>query len=495
MRVLLVNSNRSCEFMPAAPIGLSYVAEATREAGHDVRFLDLFPARRPHDDLRRSVREFRPQVAGISVRNIDNVVRQRLQGHLGELASQIAIVREESRRSCPDGTTVVLGGAAVSILRSAALKHLDADVAVCGEGECSFPALLSALENGRNPDEVPGLCYRSGGTIHATPSLPVRRAGPSGMQNWIDWPTYERHGATWPIQTKRGCSMPCSYCTYPVIEGSAHRGRPAAEVVEEMEEVMRRVAPRTIEIVDSTFNVPAEHALRICEEIIRRNLKVRLTAMGINPAQVSRELFGVMKRAGFNSMMITPEAANETMLRSLRKGFSLEHVLRSARLSRESKLHSIWFFMLGGPGETRETVEETISFIERELASRRSLVVVFTGIRILPGTELAREAIDRGHIPAGTDLSRPVFYQSPLVGETSILDRINIAIGRCPNIVHAAEELQKEYASIVHLAFYLARVAPPFWRFLPYFIWLAPVRSRRRRRPTVGRASHSQTFS
>jgi len=140
------------------------------------------------------------------------------------------------------------------------------------------------------------------------------------LSDWIDWPAYERHGGTWAIQTKRGCPMPCSYCTYPVIEGRRLRCRPASEVVDEIEEAVRRLAPRTIDVIDSTFNVPLDHALGICREIVRRRLRLSLTTMGVNPLQVTPELFEWMERAGFNSMMITPEAASPAMLESLRRG-------------------------------------------------------------------------------------------------------------------------------------------------------------------------------
>ena len=132
--------------------------------------------------------------------------------------------------------------------------------------------------------------------------------GSSGMEEWIDWRAYERRGGTWAIQSMRGCPMSCIYCPFPSLEGRVSRCRPAEEVVDEIERVMSTCRPRTFEFVDSVFNIPQEHALSICETIIRRRLKVNLSAMGVYPSAVSEELFPLMKRAGFNSMMIAPEA-------------------------------------------------------------------------------------------------------------------------------------------------------------------------------------------
>jgi radical SAM superfamily enzyme YgiQ (UPF0313 family) len=477
MRVLLVYFNRSRDLVAAPPIGLAYVASATRRAGHAVRVLDLLGSARPLHALRETVRAFAPEVIGVSVRNIDSVVSQRPEWQLGELGRLLGVVRQETR------APLVLGGSAISILGAAALRRLAADFAVVGEGEDTFPRLLAALESTRRFDSIDGLCYRAGDTVRSTPPARLPRFGASGMEEWIDWPAYEREGGTWAIQTKRGCPLTCSYCAYPAIEGRACRMRPAEEIVDEIERVLARARPRTIEFVDSTFNVPEDHAHRICREIIRRRLAVNLTAMGVNPLGVSSTLFALMRRAGFNSMMITPEAASEPMLRRLRKGFGVEHVHRAARLTRDSGIASAWFFMLGGPGETRETVEETVSFVERHLNWRGCVSIFMTGVRILPGTELARDAVAEGSLAGAADLTEPTFYLSREVEEEWILARISRAIGRCPGIVHAAEEGLSTYERLAARALQALGVPPPYWRFLPILLRVPPVPVLRRRNP------------
>jgi radical SAM superfamily enzyme YgiQ (UPF0313 family) len=475
MRVLLVNSNQARDLLPAPPIGLSYVATAARRAGHDVRVLDLLDRGRPLDAVREAVQTFAPEVVGISVRNIDNAVHQRPTWYLGELPWVIAAIRQESTAA------IVLGGPAVSILGATALTRLDADFAVVGEGEHTFPRLLAAMETTRRYHGIEGLCYRVGDTVRCTPPSWLPHFGASGMEQWIDWPAYERQGGTWAIQTKRGCPLHCGYCAYPMVEGRTGRMRPVVEVVDEIEHIMACVGPRTFEFVDSTFNVPPEHAHRICQEIIRRRLKVNLTAMGVNPLGVSETLFSLMRQAGFNSMMITPEAASDVMLRNLCKGFTVDHVHCTARLARESGIAAAWFFMLGGPGETRETVEQTMSFVERHLNWRGCVSIFMTGIRILPGTDLARLAASEGYLPPERNLAEPVFYLSPQVDEQWMLERINRAIRACPGIVHAAEEGRSHYEYVVDRALQVLGVPPPYWRFLPLLLRIPPVPTLRRR--------------
>jgi radical SAM superfamily enzyme YgiQ (UPF0313 family) len=380
---------------------------------------------------------------------------------------------------------IVLGGPAVSILGEAALKRLDADFAVVGEGEIVFPKLLSAIAGSRDYASISGLCYRNGGEIMSVEPVRQETFGESGMGEWIRWRPYERGGGAWAVHTKRGCPLSCIYCNYPVMEGHSLRQRDAAEVVDEIEQVMRTVGPRTFEFTDSTFNVPESHAVGICEEIIRRKLRVNFSAVGINPLMASAELFALMKRAGFCSLVITPDSASETMLRNLRKGFGVEQVRRTAQLARESGIRCTWFFLLGGPGETRETVEETVSFVETHLNWKRFLTVFMTGIRILPGTDLAQRAVTEKYIAADCDLCEPVFYFSPDVDEQWALDRINQAIARCPTIVHGAEENGSRLERAFNQALYWMGVAPPYYRFLPTFLRIPPLPALRARHTGV----------
>jgi len=481
MRALLVSTNRCRDLLPPPPVGVGYVATAAADAGHDVRLLDLQLARHPEQQLARAAREFRPDVVGFSVRNLDNLIRQRARDQFSSVAPLLAAVREHSH------APVVLGGPAVSIAGPSALRRLDADFAVIGEGEGSFVALLEALE-GRTLDQIPGLVHRRNGNLITNPQAHAERFGGSGMERWVDWKHYERIGSTWAIQTKRGCPLPCTYCLYGTIEGARYRLRPAGDVVDEMERVWREQRPRTFEFVDSTFNLPVDHALAVCAEIARRAGRAALTAQGVNPLGASPELFKAMKRAGFNSFMVSAESGSDTMLERLGKGFSVDHVQRTIEAARASGMVSLWFFMLGAPGETQATVEESLSFAERWLDWEGCLVILFAGVRVLPGTEVARIARAEGQIADDDDLVEPRFYFSRDVDERWLVERIRRAVVRRANIVHAAEEdasLQRVMNSVLSGI----GVAPPHWRFLPRVLDAFPLRQLRRLRPDFGRAA------
>jgi radical SAM superfamily enzyme YgiQ (UPF0313 family) len=265
--------------------------------------------------------------------------------------------------------------------------------------------------------------------------------------------------------------------------------REPGDVADEIEQVLRDVGPRTFEFVDSTFNIPASHGMAVCEEIVRRGIRTHFTAMGINPHDVPTELFPLMKRAGFNSMMITAEAGCDRMLENLGKGFRMQHVNRCLELAKASGIRSMWFFMLGGPGETMATCEESIRYVEQNLTGRQFVSLFFAGIRILPGTALARIAVERHYIPADTDLAKGVFYLSPDIRERDVLDRINLAIRRNPSILHASEGGTTRYQLALYRALHTFGIAPPFWRFLPEVLNFRPLRYFRSKRFPVAAAT------
>ncbi len=479
MRVLLVNANRCRDLLPPPPVGLAYLASAAAGVGHQAEILDLLRSRDPEADLRRALRRTAPDVVGLSLRNLDNLIRQRVREQLAPVARLIEIVRGETR------APVVLGGSAVSIAGASTLRHLSADYAIVGEGERSFVLLLEALSGGRPLASVPGLLRREDGEILATPAERDPGFGRSGLERWVDWRHYERLGSTWPIQAKRGCPLPCNYCLYGAIEGPRHRLRPVADVVDEMASVKAAVRPRCFEFVDSTFNIPGEHALALCGEIERRGLRTALTAQGVNPLGATPELIAAMRRAGFNSFMVSAESASDPVLARLGKGYTAAHVHRARDAMRDSGMVSLWFFMLGGPGETEQTVEETVAFAERKLDWKGCLAIFFTGIRVLPGTEMERIAKAEGQVDGDDDLVEPRFYLSPGLDEGRVLDRIRRAVALRPNLVHAAEE----DAVIQHaMNAILPRmgVPPPYWRFLPLALRSFPLRQLRRLRADFG---------
>src|SRR3954469_1526171 len=382
-RVLLVSTNRERQPYPVVPNGLACVASALDAAGHKVRFLDLCFARDPLTAARDVARSFKPDIVGVSVRNIDNSDAIALRHYTPEARDIL-----HSLRHAAPSAKIIAGGAAFGVAPEALFRDLGVDYAVAGDGERASVALVNALWSGAPIEASPGLVRDRAGTVTFTPpgedadldSLPR----PS-LHRWIDLARYQRHGATIPIQTKRGCVYKCVYCTYRNVEGWGYRTRDPELVADEIEELNFKAGIRHFDFVDSTFNSPPGHALEVCEAITRRRINVRLDTTNFTPATASPELLSAMKRAGFRTLGITAESASDPVLERLEKGFTAAKVREVAERVERHGIKTLWIFLVGGPGETEKTLEETLDFAKWRLQGGGA-VFVTVGFRLFSGT-------------------------------------------------------------------------------------------------------------
>src|SRR5205814_648258 len=132
--------------------------------------------------------------------------------------------------------------------------------------------------------------------------------------------------------------------------------------VDEIEQLKRDAGVGNFDFVDSTFNSPPGHAIEVCEEISRRDLRVHLDTTNFTPAAASTELLAAMRRAGFRTLGITAESASDPVLEQLERGFNAAKVREVAERVEKSGIRTLWIFLVGGPGELRATLEETLAF-------------------------------------------------------------------------------------------------------------------------------------
>ena len=464
-RVLLVSTNREHAPQPVVPNGVACVASALAAAQYDVRVLDLCFSRDPLRAARESARTFAPDVVGISVRNIDNSDLIALRHYTPEAAAVTHALRDAAPQA-----TVIAGGAAFGVAPAALTDTLGVDWAVAGDGERATVALIDALAAGRDPGEVPGLVRRGeAGTRLVPPAgessldmLPETR-----MQDWIDIRAYQRRGATVPIQTKRGCVFRCVYCTYLNVEGWGYRLRDPESVADEIEALRRERGVRRFEFVDSTFNSPPRHAIAVCESIVRRGLRVHLDTTNFTPASATPELLAAMRPAGFRWLGITAESASDAVLARLDKGFDAERVRDVAMRVEQAGMGVLWIFLVGGPGETPATLEETLRFAEWRL-SRGDAVYLTVGLRIYPGTTLQRIAAEEGVIDASDPLLAPAFYFSPALDQDAAVARLRQFSWGHPRFMFSADSRSSLLPYLTRLAS-LLRLPGPHWRYMGIF--------------------------
>ena len=398
MKVLLISANTERINITPLPLGLSCVASATHRAGHDVRMIDLMAEGDNRLVIEKSVEFFRPDVIGVSVRNIDD---QNMEGPKF-LLDEVKKVVDECRRLSK--ATIVLGGAGYSIYPESALEYLGADMGIQGEGETAFPILLDRLQKKSN--------------LGGTPGLYLRRLGLQGKRKFVrnldkfplhDFPAHSLSTPareTWvPLQTSRGCPMDCSYCSTPTIEGRTIRKK-SPEVA--VEEIARHVEAgfKHFYFVDNVFNLPPSHARALCGKIIERGLKISWRCI-LYPGRLDGGLADLMAGAGCVEASLGFESGCERILRSMNKRFNLQDVRRASAMLGASGVRCMGFLLLGGPGETKESVEESFAFAD---SLKLEAVKVTVGIRIYPYTQLAKVAVQDGLVSPGDDLLMPRFY-------------------------------------------------------------------------------------
>ena len=208
-------------------------------------------------------------------------------------------------------------------------------------------------------------------------------------------------------------------------------------------------------------------AREVCEELAVRGLPLELSTMGLNPAGVTPELIQAMKRAGFKNVMCTPESASESMLKSLNKGFHKHAVVRAAKALREAGMPTYWFFMLGAPGETMNTVRETLEFCEEHVPPT-DMVLFSTGIRVYAGTPLERTCKDMGWFAENDPLFEPSWFLSPKLDLNELYGTLVKAAQRHPNWMTNAETVMSPaMAATMKQAFRMLGWKGPFWTHLP----------------------------
>jgi len=459
MNILLVSTNRNALPMPVMPIGACMVAEACEREGHRVTLLDLMFEREPLAAVRDAVRSEKPGVVGLSVRNIDNNDMRDTVFFLADLRRIVNTVREHT--SVP----VILGGAALAVMPEAILRFSEVSCAVLGDGETVFPLLLERISEGEPFGDVPGIAYLDHEGFNSTPcpgSGGRTECGAPDYRRWVNVAAYRSQLATAPLQTKLGCAFQCVYCTYRKIEGNGHRLADPASVADA---VTRLAASglRDIEFVDSVFNVPSDHAMAVCDALAKTKHRARLQSLELNPRAFDDELVTAMERAGFVGMGLTVESASDAVLQGLRKGFTTREVHHAADVVRRHELPCAWIFLLGGPGETRETVRETLRFAESR--TRPQDVVFFNiGIRVYPGTELDSIARRQGVLTASPkDMLSPVFYVSPEVDAGWMMNEVRRSMGSHMNFINT-DSIGLSILPSVHRIGYRLGVRPPLWR-------------------------------
>ncbi|MBN1571137.1 MAG: radical SAM protein [Acidobacteria bacterium] len=421
MQVALINTNRMQP--PVAPIALDYIAEALNTGGHEVKLLDLCWEDNPESAIKRFFGGSEFGLIGMTLRNTDDCAFTSRQSFLSGFVDLVKSVRENS------GAPVVLGGVGFSVMPEEILSLSKADYGVWGEGEFVLPQLANRLSKKESHEDLPNLVWKRNGTWQRNPPSWNSPADlPAMSRKCVDNGRYFRMGGQAGFETKRGCSGACIYCADPVAKGKRVRLRPPAAVVNEIEQLIAQGID-VLHTCDGEFNIPGQHALEICREITRRGLGGRIRWYAYcSPIPFSRELAKEMRAAGCVGIDFGADHGDEAMLKRLGRDFSPADIRNATCRAKEEGMTVMLDLLFGSPGETREGIAKTVELVKQSDPHRAG---VSLGVRVYPGTDLAKE-VRSGECVAGLsggkDLFDPLFFLEPRIAPF-VFDWLNTLIG------------------------------------------------------------------
>lgn len=412
MRVLMIQSPsvEGISQEKVYPIGIVTLAGQLRQEGHLVEILDMNLAPDPFGSVKQKLLDFRPDVVGVSLRNIDPLANKT-----SSLIPPFIVTVKLVSAVLPDAK-IVVGGTGFSLFPKRLMLELpQINYGVVGEAELTFAALLRNIDN---PPSLPGLCRREGSGIKV--SQPSREFDMSQYtppsRDILDPSLYLDINSYVPaigIETKRGCPFNCAYCVYPGLQGRKLRCRPPKSVVDEMEVLNKEYGIESFHFTDPVLNNPPGYLEEICQELIERKLKVRWDGF-MREDLLTEKNVSLYEKAGCECFSFSPDGLCQEALDVLNKNLRESDILNAARLTAETNVISVYHFMVNVPGETEKTCQKSIDFLERiyEIHSRKRNLgaVVLNNIRILPGTPIEKLALAEGVINPETDLLYPTYY-------------------------------------------------------------------------------------
>lgn len=397
-RVLLVRARIFEEqICLTPPLGIMYLASVLRASFKDrameIRLFDMGLSGSPYKELETELKEFSPDFVGFSALSCDAEV----------IFKSASMVKEICPRSF-----VAAGGPHATFFYDEVMKDGNMDCAVIGEAEDTIVELFSSLTdrgsgNLNGLKDVKGLALRDEqkNVFLTPPRPPINDIDRIPFPAWdlIDWRAYSMKPrmnqvyAANPymgIFTSRSCPYRCAYCH--LMFGKGFRGRSPENVVDEIEALTKGFGIKEIQILDDIFNFDIERAEKICDLIIERGIKIKISfPNGLRGDRLPKRLIHKLKAAGTFFIVFAVETASERLQAHIKKNIDIEKITSAIDEAYKVGILTSGFFILGFPTETIEEIQNTIDYACRS----RLLKAHFFSLVVYPRTdmyELARSA-------------------------------------------------------------------------------------------------------
>ena len=361
MKIVFVTPN-SRFVPPSVRLGPLYLASYLRSQGYcDITIIDARHERLSDKGVALRLKTLFPDVVGITGLGMEFAEVHRLAGLAKEIKAHCA---------------VIVGGPYATSSPEHILKDPNVDFVVMGEGERTVSKLINALENGKDFSEIEGLAYKKDQACVVNPvqsAIEDLDAIPFPAWDLIDMegyfndihnhsnnpiPTFHRIA---PLFTSRGCPYPCTYCHN--IFGKKIRFRSVENVLEEIEVLVKSYRVQEIEIIDDCFNFDLPRAKKICDEIIKRGIKIALSfPNALRVDRMDEELIVKLKQAGTRVIYYAIESASPRIQKAINKNLDLGKARYIIAQTIKQGMITCGYFMLGFPGETKEEILQTLGF-------------------------------------------------------------------------------------------------------------------------------------
>lgn len=415
MKTLIVHAGLPRSGRPLLPLQAHLLVMAARAAGHEAALLDLALTRQPLWALHEKLDErFRAVVLVTgAVAACDAAPSARRLSHLEQLAQSCHRAR----------VRLILSGDALTESPEGLCRWLKPHFGLIGDAEYALPGLLDCLEDRVSPTDIPGLI-----TVHHGHVTSRSEPGSGDLADlpvlWplaIDCAVPAADFAAWPVETKRGCGFACLHCAR--TDGGEWRLRDPRRVAEELV-LGQATGQRMAEIADASFGVPVDHAVACCEAISRRVRGLTLTTPSLHPRAATPRLLEAMEAASFGAVGVHAFSGSDDVLRRLQRGYSVADLRAAAAHLHALPARKLWTFRFGAPGETPETVRQTVDFMQTLPSS--DFILVRHGLPVLPRTGLQR-LVGAQPEHAGNDQPTLRYYYSPHVSVEQVEDILSIS--------------------------------------------------------------------
>ncbi len=350
MKVLLISANTLTTPYPVYPLGLDYVADAIA-ADHEIKIVDINNLGE-HGSLGKEIGDYSPDIIGISLRNIDNADSVNRKGFISEYREYVKAIREYSK------APLVLGGSGFTLFPAEVMEALGAEYGIIGEGE-RFALLLKAIEKKEDPSRIPGIMTLS--EEKAIPDPFDRSFALNYLPDISRLRYYLKNGGMLNLQTKRGCTFRCIYCTYPRIEGSHLRLIPPEDAANNALR-LQNLGAKYFFVIDSVFNSDYSHSIEVARAFINAGISIPWGAF-FAPTNPPEGYFRIMADAGLSHVEFGTESLSSNMLKTYKKPFGTKHIFNAHQAAIEAGLFVAHYFLLGGPGEDEDSLDETLKNI------------------------------------------------------------------------------------------------------------------------------------